>query len=248
MNRRHFLTTALFAAPAAGLAQQRPQFRIAPATGQLILGIAEGWNSSSVTLQRYVRAQQGWAPAGAGWNGRLGAAGLVWGRGVSPVPPGAVLKAEGDKRAPAGVFLLGGAYGYDREIQRQRTQSYRQITARDLWVEDVKSPHYNRHLVLDREPRTEWEKKAQMKQGDPAHSLKLFIAHNAPPQAVPGAGSAIFFHIWRAGGSKPSSGCTTMAEANLRALLAWLDPAQTPVYVLLPRAEYLRLRQPWGLP
>jgi L,D-peptidoglycan transpeptidase YkuD (ErfK/YbiS/YcfS/YnhG family) len=87
-----------------------------------------------------------------------------------------------------------------------------------------------------------------MRQSDPAHALKLFIAHNAPPQVVANAGSSIFFHIWRADGGKPSAGCTTMAEAKLRWLIAQLDPAGKPVYVLLPQAEYARLRPEWKLP
>ena len=79
---------------------------------------------------------------------------------------------------------------------------YRQITSRDLWVEDPTSPHYNRHLVLNREPLESWEKKAQMRQNDYPHSLKLFIAHNTEPKPVPRAGSSIFFHIWRSSGTR----------------------------------------------
>jgi L,D-peptidoglycan transpeptidase YkuD (ErfK/YbiS/YcfS/YnhG family) len=87
-----------------------------------------------------------------------------------------------------------------------------------------------------------------MKQGDPAHSLKLFIEHNSAQKAVPGAGSSIFFHIWRAGGTKPSAGCTTLSEQNLRSLIAAIDPAKNPVYVLLPEEEYRRVAREWKLP
>jgi L,D-peptidoglycan transpeptidase YkuD (ErfK/YbiS/YcfS/YnhG family) len=87
-----------------------------------------------------------------------------------------------------------------------------------------------------------------MKQTDPAHALKLFIAHNAPPKVVPGAGSSIFFHIWRANGRKPTAGCTTMEEQKLRALIAKLDPARKPLYVLLPKPEYEKYRAAWKLP
>ena len=87
-----------------------------------------------------------------------------------------------------------------------------------------------------------------MKQGDHAHSLKLFIAHNPAPGAVPGAGSSIFFHIWRADGTKPSAGCTTLSEPNLRRLIATVDPAKKPLYVLLPEEEYRRVARTWKLP
>lgn len=87
-----------------------------------------------------------------------------------------------------------------------------------------------------------------MRQGDHAHSLKLFVAHNAPPNVDPGGGSAIFFHIWRGGGSKPTAGCTTIEESRLRQLIAWVDPDKQPVYALLPQSEYDAKRAAWKLP
>jgi len=245
-----FITlVAAVGAAFSGASADPAGFRLAPATTQVVVGIAEGWGSTSVKLQRWERKAGGaWRQAGTPWEGRLGGAGLVWGRGLNPVPSGAVLKVEGDKRAPAGVFGLGTACGYDREIVRHPAMPYFQVTSRDLWVEDAASPHYNQRLRLDREPRTAWEKKAQMRQGDYAHSLKLFIQHNAPPRVVPRGGSSIFFHIWRAGGAKASVGCTTMSDAKLREMIAWLDPRQLPVYVLLPRAEYEARSAAWDLP
>jgi L,D-peptidoglycan transpeptidase YkuD (ErfK/YbiS/YcfS/YnhG family) len=252
MQRRSFLGVAAGAGLAAVGSIGRAEgaaFRLAPSTTQATVGLADGWGSTSVRLQRWERkAGSPWQPVGGAWQGRLGGAGLVWGRGLSPTPRGAALKVEGDKRAPAGVFGLGTACGYDRDIVRHAAMPYFQVTSRDLWFEDPDSPHYNRHLRLDREPRAGWEKKAQMRQGDYAHSLKLFIMHNAPPRVVPGGGSSIFFHIWRAGGTKASIGCTTMDEPKLRELIAWLDPRRLPVYILLPRAEYEARRVAWGLP
>src|SRR5690606_5045209 len=186
------------------------------------------WNSSTVTLSTYEKRGGKWVKVSGPWQGRLGKNGLVWGLGIHPVPQGAKVKREGDGRAPAGVFYIGGAWGYDANIRRHPKLFYRQVTPRDLWVEDPKSPNYNRHLILDHEPATEWEKKQQMRQNDYPHSLKLFIAHNAPPKVSPGQGSAIFFHIWRGGGSKPTAGCTTMDEANLRELSGWIDPDSQP--------------------
>ena len=90
--------------------------------------------------------------------------------------------------------------------------SYRQVTTRDLWVEDPASPHYNKHLILSHEPRDPWEKKAQMRQNDYPHSLKLFVAHNVYPKPIPGAGSSIFFHIWRSGGTSPTAGCSSLKK------------------------------------
>lgn len=86
-----------------------------------------------------------------------------------------------------------------------------------------------------------------MRQSDPAHALKLFIRHNAPPHVLPGAGSAIFFHLCR-GPLSVTTGCTSMEEPDLRQLLQSFNPADEPVYVLLPKDEYSRLQHAWGLP
>ncbi len=223
-------------------------FELPASSTQCLVGIAETWDSSAATLRFYEKSGGRWQQVGTPWQARLGKKGLVWGSGMHPVPKGAATKQEGDWRSPAGVFALGGAWGYERTIRKHPQLFYRQVTPRDLWVEDPASEHYNRNLILDRDPSSPWEKKQQMKQSDPAHALKLFIAHNAPPKVVPNAGSSIFFHIWRGGGSKPTAGCTTMDERKLRELIARLDPARRPLYVLLPKAEYERRHEVWKLP
>ena len=225
-----------------------PGFELPRDSGQCLVGIAEGWDSSSVTLRLFEKTGGDWKPVGEDWKGRLGREGLVWGLGLHPVPKGAVTKREGDWRTPAGVFKIGGAWGYAPEITRNPNLPYSRVTMRDLWVEDPASPLYNQHVRLKADPATEWEKKQQMRQDDPAHALELFIAHNAPPAARPGAGSSIFFHIWREGGTKPTAGCTTMSETNLRRLIAAVDPAKNPVCVILPRSEYEHVRGAWKLP
>ena len=233
---------------AAATVSAAPAFSLPADAGQCIVGIADDWDSTRATLRFYQKSNGKWVPDGPEWPARLGREGLAWGRGLHPNPAGAALKKEGDWRAPAGVFALGGVWGYESAIRKHPRLFYRQVTARDLWVEDPASPDYNRHVIIDRDPATAWEKKQQMKQTDPAHALKLFIAHNAPPRVEPGGGSSIFFHIWRAGGSKPSAGCTTMDEAKLRSLIAKIDPTKRPVYVLLPKQEYQAYRDKWKLP
>lgn len=233
-----FLTTIL----------QARAFEVPSASTQCLLGIADDWNSSWVTLQLHEKSGAVWKPIGQPWQARLGKKGLVWGLGIHSNPSGAAIKKEGDMRSPAGVFSIGGAWGVQTSISKHPNLPYRKVTARDLWVEDPASPNYNRNIVLDHEPATDWEKKQQMKQDDPAHVLKLFIAHNAPPKVVPNAGSSIFFHIWRGGGSRSTAGCTTMDEAKLRWLISKINPERRPIYVLLPKSEYAKFRTDWKLP
>lgn len=223
-------------------------FELPSNSSQCLLGIAKDWDSSTVTLCYYEKSGTEWKAISAPWQARLGKSGLVWGAGLHPVPRGATIKKEGDWRSPAGVFSIGGAWGYDASIKKDAAQPYHRVTPRDLWVEDPTSPQYNRNVILDHNPATAWEKKQQMKQNDPAHALKLFIAHNAPPHAIPGAGSSIFFHIWRGGGSKPTAGCTSMQEEKLRWVISQMNPNRHPLYVLLPQAEYQKYRSAWKLP
>ncbi|MDF1740415.1 MAG: L,D-transpeptidase family protein [Verrucomicrobiales bacterium] len=239
-------TFALFFLLAAGGFSSA--FELPADSKQCLVGIANDWNDSSVTLTLYEKKATGWKKAGSSWSGRLGKNGLVWGKGLHPVPAGAATKKEGDRRAPAGVFDLGGAWGYAPSIKKSPNLNYVQVTTRDLWYEDTSSPYYNQYRRIDHEPSNSSERKAQMKQGDHAHSLKLFIAHNAYPNITPGGGSSIFFHIWRNGGGSATFGCTTMAESNLKNLIATVEPAKRPVYVLLPKAEYEQYRGPWKLP
>lgn len=219
---------------------------IASSTRQLLVGIADDWDSSSVTLQRFVRSTRGWSSVGAVMPGRLGRNGLVWGRGLHPVQASRQ-KREGDGRTPAGVFAFGDAFGYDPKWESLTKLPYVAVGTRDLFVEDPSSPAYNTHVRLDHEPQTDWERTEQMWQNEPAHRLEVLIEHNRKP-VVAGAGSAIFLHIWRGNGSEPTAGCTSVSDANIERVLRWLDPKANPLYVVLPREEYLRVQQGWGLP
>ncbi len=223
-------------------------FELPANSTQCLVGIAADWDSSQVTLNFHEKNNGKWQAVSQPWAGRLGKNGLVWGKGVHVVPAGIATKKEGDNRSPAGIFNLGGVWGYDATIRKHPDLTYRQVTSRDLWVEDPASPKYNHHIILDHEPATAWEKKQQMKQSDAAHSLKLFIGHNAPPDVTPNAGSSIFFHIWRADGARATAGCTTMSKAKLQWVIAKMDPTRRPIYVLLTKADYEKYRFAWKLP
>jgi len=84
-----------------------------------------------------------------------------------------------------------------------------------------------------------------MLRDDALYEWVLDVAHN--PDATPGAGSCIFLHVW-SGPESTTVGCTAMDKPKLEALLAALDPAQQPLYVLLPRSEYSAVASAWGLP
>ena len=62
-----------------------------------------------------------------------------------------------------------------------------------------------------------------------------------------GAGSCIFLHIW-SGPSSSTIGCTATDEAQVKAVIAWLDPAAHRVLVQLPQAVYDARKSDWALP
>ena len=91
-----------------------------------------------------------------------------------------------------------------------------------------------------------WFEKQKMRHGDFAYRWLVEIRHNSDPPA-PDAGSAIFFHI-RRGATRPTAGCTTMAEENLVKLIRTRRADARPHYALLPRSEYEAKWKAWGLP
>ncbi|MFT6816669.1 MAG: L,D-peptidoglycan transpeptidase YkuD (ErfK/YbiS/YcfS/YnhG family) [Myxococcota bacterium] len=219
-------------------------------TQQLLLATSPDADSSHAVLTRWERTQDAWTPIGDPIPTRLGREGVAWGRGAHD-PQEGLQKVEGDWRAPMGAFALGDVFGADDAAPQGATWPYIHVTTHDLFIEDGSDPHYNQHVVAPGEPGSrplsEWEQRHQMRQDDEAHALKMFIAHNANP-AVPGAGSAIFFHVWRRDGDRPTAGCTAMARPDLEATIAWLRADARPVYVLLTQAERARLSVDWGLP
>ncbi len=214
---------------------------------QLILGLAPGWNSMQGKLQLFERAR------GAKWTAittpvpvLFGKNGLAWGAGLAGQNEPGLKKKERDGRAPAGVFKIGEVFGYDPQLPVGGDYPYHQVTEADVWSDDPRSPEYNRHVMIDpRNPPNNYSHE-KMRSGDFAYRWLIEIRHNAEPP-VPGAGSAIFFHI-RRGVKRPTTGCTTMAESDLVRIVTWLRAARHPGYALLPAAEYEKKWRVWDLP
>ncbi len=215
---------------------------------QLIVGTAPDWNSLHGHIQTFQRDGQGrWKAVGAPVPVLFGKNGLAWGRGLVGNEQPGLHKQERDGRAPAGIFEVGKIYTYDPALPQGSDYPFHQVTAADGWVDDPSLPNYNRFITIpDPEHPPAWFEKAKMRQGDFAYHWLVEIRHNSDPP-VPGAGSAIFFHI-RRGPDRPSSGCTTMAEPDLVRLIRWLRANDHPAYVLLPASEYAKRWQEWGLP
>lgn len=215
---------------------------------QLIAGTAPDWNSMRGQLQLFERAPGGkWEPAAPPHAVLFGKHGLAWGGGLAGQNENGLRKTERDGRAPAGVFQIGKIYTYDAQLPAGADYPFHQVTTADAWVDDVKSPDYNRFVTIpDPANPPPWFAKQKMRHNDFAYRWLVEVRHNSDPP-VSGAGSAIFFHI-RRGVDRPSAGCTTMAEPDLVKLVSWMRSGRHPCYVLLPTVEYDRKWQSWHLP
>jgi L,D-peptidoglycan transpeptidase YkuD (ErfK/YbiS/YcfS/YnhG family) len=245
-----FLRRFLWVSFMVVLTCSQSQAQIPSSARQLIVSKAATWNSNTAVLQCYQRASAiaPWQPVFAkSVPVLLGRAGLAWGRGVfNPPQNGMPAKVEKDWRAPAGVFQLGMLFGNAAKAPSGARWPYLQIGPLDAYVDDSTSPYYNQHVRINPRHVPPWFDKQKMRLGDDAYKWMLEIRHNQKP-ALPGYGSAIFFHV-RRGPTKPSAGCTTLSVENLERMLCWLDPKAYPHYVLLPQADYEYLKAAWLLP
>ena len=215
---------------------------------QLIVGVAPNWNSMHGRLQRFERTPGGtWNPVAPATAVLFGKSGVAWGRGIEGQNESGLRKTERDGRAPAGIFRMGKIYTYDAKLPPGSDYPFHQVTTADAWSDDMKSSDYNRFITIpDPANPPPWFAKQKMRHNDFAYRWLVEIRHNSDPP-VPGDGSAIFFHI-RRGVSRPTAGCTTMAESDLVKLITWLRAPQNPCYVLLPESEYGSKWQKWHLP
>src|SRR5437667_10634723 len=194
---------------------------------QLIVGIAPDWTSMRGKLELFEGQPGGsWAAVTPSFPVLFGKNGVAWGTGLAGQNESGLRKKERDGRAPAGVFEIGEVFGYDSNLPPGADYPYRQVTEADVWSDDPRSPNYNRHIVIDPKNPPDDYTHEKMRSGDFAYNCLIEIRQNSDPP-VPGGGSAIFFHI-RRGVNRPTTGCTTMAGANLVKVITWLRAKRHP--------------------
>jgi L,D-peptidoglycan transpeptidase YkuD (ErfK/YbiS/YcfS/YnhG family) len=215
---------------------------------QLVLVTTADWNANQGMLQTFAMTEQGWRAVASAIPITIGRAGAVWGVGLHPEQSGPI-KREGDGRSPAGVFRIGSAFGYPSSART--ALPYEAMSESDYCIDVSASPLYNRIVdarVVGKqaiEGSTEPMRRDIHANGDPRYKLGFIIEHNSKGGAA--LGSCIFAHIWKEPG-EPTSGCTAMDESSMQSLLAWLQPKQNPIFVLLPQHEYARVQKAWRLP
>ncbi len=121
-------------------------------------------------------------------------------------------KREGDGATPVGVHsVVGLLYRPDRIVAPAPWAT--PIGPRDLWSDASGQPDYN-HQV--RAPYAHSHE--ALRRADPLYDLVIVLDWNWP-DAVAGAGSAIFMHRWRRPGY-PTEGCIALRPDHLARVAA----------------------------
>lgn len=241
---RFNLTIFLFSLVSASFALQAA---LHEDSQQLVLVISDNWDATTGKLRSFEQQQGHWQATGLTTAVTLGRTGTAWGLGLHPKQAGPQ-KVEGDGKAPAGIFDLTSAFGYEA---RDYAFPYQTMQTSHYCVDVADSPWYNQ--IIDTEQTgaaaalgsTEPMRRDLHHNNDFLYKLGVVVAHN--PDNIAGKGSCIFLHLWRSA-SSVTAGCTAMPEPQLDALVRWLDPSKKPIFVLLPVAEYQRLQNEWQLP
>jgi L,D-peptidoglycan transpeptidase YkuD (ErfK/YbiS/YcfS/YnhG family) len=183
---------------------------------QLVTVVAASRRSTRGSLRLWRKSGDCWVAVDGPWSAWLG------GNGVS------ANRHEGDRSTPAGSFgFQPTMYGLGPNPGVR--YAYRRIVCGDWWVEDPRSPYYNRfrHVRCGSKPPFRVTSE-DMSRSPTAYRHLAVIDYNTHP-IVPGRGSGIFLH--RSTG-RPTLGCVSLPLAQLLTVLRWLDPAASPRIVI----------------
>ena len=204
-------------------------------TKQLIVVETSNWKANHGTLQRYTKSKKGWEKVGRRIAVKVGKRGLAWGRGLHHIPARAkLIKREGDKRAPAGIFRLKFAFGYSRY---STNFPYRVMSSNHKCVDDSNSKYYNK-IIDASKSRKDYRSYENMRLKSNLYSYGIVVDHN--PKAIKGAGSCIFMHIQKSNG-KATVGCTAMRASSIKSIIKWLQPSKHPLLIQAPKSEIKKL-------
>lgn len=193
-------------------------------SSQILLVVSDNFNTSKAKISAYGEGQLVFENIDV----NLGKNGLGWGVGLYEFPhkKDEPLKMEGDKKSPAGIFQLGAAFGYEKQLDLKLHYLYADENL--LCVDDADSKFYNRFVNFDKGIRS-FE---HMKRDDQQYKYGLVVMHNE--QQIKKRGSCIFLHIEKSP-NHPTVGCTSMKEKDLLKILKWLDKDKNPILIQVPR-------------
>ncbi|MEO2075548.1 MAG: cell wall-binding protein [Bacillus sp. (in: firmicutes)] len=190
------------------------QFTSIKDNNQLILVTTLGYSTYNAKIRTFEKFDNKWYE-------KLNISGYIGKEGFA-----ATMK-EGAKKSPRGKYTIGTAFG---RYQNPGTKlPYRQITNDDVWVDDSASTLYN---TWQKESENNGRWSSAEKMNISAYNYGFVINYNTV-ERIPGAGSAIFFHV----ANDYTLGCTGTAQNKVINILKWLDPGKHPVIIQSPESE-----------
>jgi L,D-peptidoglycan transpeptidase YkuD (ErfK/YbiS/YcfS/YnhG family) len=189
-----------------------------------------GYGSRTATVTLWQRSGSCWTVAGGPWTGFVGYNGF------------SDHKHEGDGTTPTGAYGFGPVI-YGNAPDPGVHETYHNLVCGDWWDEKSSTSGYNtfQHVATANctNPTSPWapdsSSEALWTEGTPYPSFAV-IDYNTGP-IVPGAGSAIFFHVSTGG---PTSGCVSVPLGDLDTFLRWMQPGESPLIVMGPASEIAR--------
>jgi L,D-peptidoglycan transpeptidase YkuD (ErfK/YbiS/YcfS/YnhG family) len=191
---------------------------------QLVTVASLRTSSTSGVLRAWENRGECWVQVAGPWPAWLGQ------RGVSEH------KREGDRTTPSGAF------GFQRVMYGVAANpgvryGYHRIVCGDWWVEDSRSPYYNRFRHVRCGARPPFRITSEdMSRSPTAYRHFAVIDYNTNP-TVPGRGSGIFLHVSH---GNPTLGCVSLPLPQLLTILRWLRPTRQPLIVIGTRASIRR--------
>ena len=188
---------------------------------QLVTVVAPAATSTRGSVDLWRSVNGCWTHAGGPWSAWLG------GRGVSTD------RHEGDRTTPAGVFGFGSVM-YGVAPNPGVHYRYHRIVCGDWWVEDARSPYYNRfhHVPCGSRPPFRVTDE-DMSHSPTSYRHFAFIRFNTDP-VLPGRGSGIFLHVTT---GRPTLGCVALPLPSLLTILRWLRPERAPLIAIGTRDQ-----------
>lgn len=128
------------------------------------------------------------------------------------------LKTEGDGVTPVGQFELLNVYSRPDRVRLDPINlPHDSLVQNAGWCDEPGHPCYNRPIMVPFDDSHE-----KMWREDRLYDVVVVMNYNMYP-VVPGAGSAVFFHIARQG-YPPTAGCVAIYPEHMQQLLAVIKP------------------------
>ncbi len=206
---------------------------IIAANEQIILVIAKDFDVSKAQLYTFEKIDKHYVQVFTPFSVNLGRNGLAWGEGLRVIEhkKDEVQKREGDGRAPSGIFSLGDAFGYAKNLNTKLHYIYADKEL--ICIDDASHEKYNQ--VLHVKNKNDIKSYENMHREDDLYEIGVIVKHNE--KNIPSFGSCIFLHVEK-NASSATAGCTSMPKEKLSQLIAWLDPKKSPILIQIPQQYY----------